>query len=147
VTGTPTAKAWEGTQIFTVTAKQGDYNSITSAQVSVVVTNPCKTAVIETDKITDMTTTLLVSKGQTFTNFSDSVADVFGAGTCGALSYEITKSDGVNDVEADLLTLSGQTLTLSTTNTAYEYNTYTIRMHIMLTEYSISQTDDFTITI
>lgn len=72
---------------------------------------------------------------------------MFGAGTCGALSYEITKSDGVNDVEADLLTLSGQTLTLSTTNTAYEYNTYTIRMHIMLTEYSISQTDDFTITI
>ena len=67
-----------------------------------------------------MTTTLLVSKAETFAEYSDSASDAYGAGICGSYSYAITLADS-SPVPADLLTISGRTLTLSTTNTAYEY--------------------------
>jgi len=84
----------------------------------------------------------------TFTAFTDSVSvakTAYGANLCGVPTYRITMDDGTTAVPA-YLTLSGTTLTASTTDPTF-IGTHNIRLYVELTPYSISVFESFQVII
>jgi len=123
VVAQPSLKSWVGTHTFTVTGTLDSYTTktATSNTVTVVISDPCFSTVIDTKAVLDMAASVLgASDTKSFTAFTDSVATAstaFGADLCGVATYRITMSDGTAGVPA-YLTLSGKTLTLTPTLTS-----------------------------
>jgi len=121
----------------------------TSNTVTVVISDPCFSTVIDTKAVLDMAASVLgTSDTKSFTAFTDSVAtasSAFGADNCGVATYRITMSDGTSGVPA-YLTLSGKTLTLTPTLTS-QIGTHNIKLHVDLTPFSVTHTEDFQVVI
>ena len=137
-----------------MTSTLTNYNTVSanSNQITVTISNPCaSTTITDTQTIPQLTTTVKGTAGtHTFTAYTDSVSTTtntngFGANNCGVPTYTITMSDGTTAVPG-YLTLSGTTLTLSTTDAQY-IGTHNIKLHVTLTEFSITHTEDFSVVI
>ena len=88
------------------------------------------------------------SDSTTFTAYTDSVSTAsiaYGANNCGVPTYEIKMSDGTTAVPG-YLTLSGTTLTVTTTDSAH-IGVHNIQLQVKLATYSITHTESFTVTI
>jgi len=121
----------------------------TSNTVTVVISDPCFGTVIDTKAVLDMAATVLgTSDVKSFTAFTDTVAtasSALGTDNCGVATYSITMSDGTTAVPA-YLTLSGKTLTLNPT-LASQIGTHNIKLHVDLTPFSVTHTEDFQVVI
>lgn len=141
IVGTPTDLANVGDSIYYVTAQDGSYNSIDSAQFEIYIYNPCWRTEFVLDHninaLSKISTTVKKPDPQetvTFDEFKDDESVTYGNGVdkCGARVYSIAHTDGVTDISG-FLTLSGRTLTIATTDDSLAGTNYSITLTMSLT--------------